>query len=323
MSIRLKNTYAYILLLIIILFTNNFLFAHYQDIIINNTLLDFGSYMCAQRYDVIKKYIFDKYQRIFTVLDLGASEGYFSFRAAHDYKAVCVMIEGTYAAQSKEETADILEDLCQENSSLDTVMLLKKHVSVADLKCLEETEHFDVVLALNFISHFGTKWKEALDCILTMGNHVIIETPLSNNTSQSNPIFKNIEEYLKTKNGIVLGEFTNNYNRSTPLSIMYAFFCDKHLPIRFTCDNLAPKNYSQRYKLFSTCQTKQVFDILTNQIYPWPMGIKLSNFTSLNGTVPSSADIANQLSAIDDTASFVISGKTISRVLEYYNFNKK
>ena len=60
----------------------------YQDIFINGETVATGYRMCAERYEAIKK-VLDKYKRPITVLDIGASQGYFSFRIASDYPSVC------------------------------------------------------------------------------------------------------------------------------------------------------------------------------------------------------------------------------------------
>ncbi|HVX01191.1 MAG TPA: hypothetical protein VHA52_12275, partial [Candidatus Babeliaceae bacterium] len=100
--------------------------AHYQDIIINGKVVAKGSRECESRYQAIEV-ILKKYKRPITMLDIGASEGFFSFRAAQD-GATCVMIEGNYASESQESTADNLEQLCEQNTNLSTIMLLKKNI---------------------------------------------------------------------------------------------------------------------------------------------------------------------------------------------------
>ena len=82
-------------------------YEQYQDIIINNCLIKPAStkiqgqtinHDCTTRYRIIKN-ILDQYKRPFTMLDIGASQGYYSFKTAYDFpKAVCVMIEGDNAS---------------------------------------------------------------------------------------------------------------------------------------------------------------------------------------------------------------------------------
>src|SRR5579872_5613963 len=128
--------------------------AQYQDVIINNVIVAHGSQECAKRYDAIRP-LLQKYNRPITVLDIGASQGYFSFRIAHEFDASCVMVEGNYYGENGEKTADELEKLCILNTNLRNIILLKKHISPDEFQILSECEHFDVVLVLNVIHHFG------------------------------------------------------------------------------------------------------------------------------------------------------------------------
>lgn len=170
-------------------------FAHYQDIIINNMLLTHGSYECASRYTIIKQFLAKNFNnRPFTVLDLGASEGYFSFKIAHDFKAFCVMIEGNYSIACSEETADRLEELCIENTELKNIILLKTCIKPHELRVLNRHEHFDVVLALNFVHHFGSHWQEVAEAIISLGNYIILQTPAHTE----------IEDFISARNGILL-----------------------------------------------------------------------------------------------------------------------
>ena len=57
-------------------------YEQYQDIIINTELIKkaSGKHQCSVRYDLLKDKLLHKYKRPFTMLDLGASQGYYSFR---------------------------------------------------------------------------------------------------------------------------------------------------------------------------------------------------------------------------------------------------
>jgi hypothetical protein len=70
-------------------------YEQYQDIVINNVVVKkaSGNHETEIRYKIIQE-VLNKYRRRFEMLDIGASQGYYSFRAAHDYDCVCVMIEG-------------------------------------------------------------------------------------------------------------------------------------------------------------------------------------------------------------------------------------
>lgn len=142
---------------------------HYQDIFINGqTVCSLGGgQQCSPRYEAIKN-IVDLYKRPVTVLDLGAAEGYMTFRLAHDFpESTFVMLEGN--------SQDLLK-LCELNNKKN-VIYLNKFMSVAELKLLADCEHFDIIICLNVLHHFKQNWKPALDNLLQLGEKIIIEVP--------------------------------------------------------------------------------------------------------------------------------------------------
>lgn len=133
-------------------------YEQYQDIVINNVVVKPASgdrRDCSLRYEIIKK-VLDKYERSLTMLDIGASQGYYSFKTAYDYDSVCVMIEGNNPHYPL--IGSQLLDLCKANRKLDNVILLNKMIVPEDLTKLSQCEHFDVVLAMNVIHWFGDQW---------------------------------------------------------------------------------------------------------------------------------------------------------------------
>lgn len=157
------------------------------DNIVNNN--------CELRFKIIKQ-ILDKYKRSFTILDIGALQGDYSFKIASKYNCICVMIE---------QNSNLL-DLCKAagrapNAKLNNIILLQKAICIPDLIRLSECEHFDVILALNIIETFKDKWKDAIKPILAMGNNIIIEVP---------ELSSEINKYLNNKHAKVLGRVANS-----------------------------------------------------------------------------------------------------------------
>ena len=135
----------------------------YQDRWVAGRTAKIGQRECVSRYQAIRD-ILDLYTRPFTVLDLGASEGYFSFRISEDYPATVVAIEG----------GSQLLPLCEENHA--EIIHLPHRITVRELQLLATCEHFDVVLALNVLHHFSDS-EGAAKAVMDLGDNVIIETP--------------------------------------------------------------------------------------------------------------------------------------------------
>lgn len=268
--------------------------AHYQDIIINNTVIDSGSRECASRYEPIKDLI-QQYKRPITVLDIGASEGYFSFRIAHDFNASCVMIEGNYPTNPTEKIADKLEELCKKNTDLKNIIFLKTCITPQQLKILGECEHFDVVLALNVIHHFGSQWKQVTDAILDLGSHIIIETPpAEDKQSAGQENLELIQKYLETKGGKIIGRFKRQ-TQSDVLDNMYLFSLSKKHLKRKHWNNSLPKSEWENYVITSTFKEKTFYKKHTNQIKTWYPGINLLTFKILHGAYPEKDIIFQEL----------------------------
>ncbi len=234
----------------------------YQDIIINNEVIFKGvGPDCQSRYDAINSAL-NKYDRPIKVLDIGASNGYFSLRIAHDYDALCVM----------SDLSDRLRDICVFNDQLPNLIYLKKEFTLADLELLLKDEHFDVVLALNVVHHMEP-WKEILDVIFELGDMVIIETPPANDDrSQDNPSVPAIENYLMNKvGGKIIAETpraaANNFD-----GIITSLNAEENL--------LAKKEYTPNAYAKMFCFENKV----TSEETP---SFKLSTFNSLNGIYPS------------------------------------
>ncbi|MBS0655294.1 MAG: class I SAM-dependent methyltransferase [Verrucomicrobia bacterium] len=175
----------------------------YQDIFVNGSILAKGSGPdCASRYEALKT-IFALYKgRPFTMLDIGAAEGYFSFRAAHDFGAHVVIVGDPLWNDN------ILEKLCRDNNELHHVELISKRVTPKELKQLAKQRHFDIVLALNVLHHFEKDWKKAYKAILRLGDNIIIETPPNGDKMAcGQPLIAPINRRINKRAHRLLGRF--------------------------------------------------------------------------------------------------------------------
>lgn len=277
-------------------------YEQYQDIIINNSVVKKASdnHETEIRYEIIRE-VLNRYQRPFDMLDIGASQGYYSFRAAHDYDCVCVMIEGNnhqYPLVGKQ-----LKGLCRVNDSLDNIILLNKQVIPEDIQRLSECESFSVVLALNIIHWFDSRWKEVTDAILNLGDNIIIETPPqeSHATREQNFLRKSIEDYLISRNAKLLGKVPRHTSKDKAASI-YLLETEKKKILRKHW--LASESIGGQYTIESNYKvrtiTKKPPHALGLHINKWTPGINLITFLMYNGAHPTREKLKLALKHIQD-----------------------
>jgi len=135
-----------------------------------------GTDSCWERYELIKP-ILDSYEKEFSVLDLGAAQGFFSFLTAENYPhSSSVMIEANNTSYAHH--GDMLFDLCLLNKHLPNIYYLQKEMDLSDLKFLNQEEHFDIVFAFLVVHLMHETLKEQvkiLDELLSLGDNLIIE----------------------------------------------------------------------------------------------------------------------------------------------------
>jgi hypothetical protein len=253
----------------------------YQDIVVDGVTIKEGVKDCEIRYQNIKN-ILDQYKRPFTVLDIGASEGYFSLRIAREYpQSTCVMIEG--------DKTLLLPQICQLNKSLNNVVVLQKFVTPEDLKKLGECEHFDLVLAFNVVHQIKGAWKEAIDGVLSLGDHVLLETPPPGcRTSANAETLPLIEEYLsQNKCGRIIGQVPRYGRPGLPspeqkYSNVYLFEMHKNVLLKPTWGS--PN--IRFYPINSNFNEKTLYKARINKIIGWQKGINLWTFKHMHGVYP-------------------------------------
>lgn len=252
----------------------------YQDIIINGKVVSQGVRDCASRYEALKQ-VLDKYERPFMLLDIGASQGYFALRIAHDYPhATCVMIEGNY--HDRWRIADQLQDICRLNTDLDNIIFLKKKISAAELQRLGECEHFDVVLCFNVIHHVKHEWQKMIIALFSLGDNIIIETPPANDSiARGNKVVAGIERELIKRDGIIIAKTPRHTSKT--YGSMFWFEQQKHDLFRTDWHNAL---LEKPIKLSVSYQKKQIVDTIDHTVHNWYMGIKRTTFESLNGVYP-------------------------------------
>ena len=261
----------------------------YQDILVDGITIKNGVKDCEIRYPNIQK-ILDNYKRPFTVLDIGASEGYFSLRIASEYDCTCVMIEG--------DKTLLLPKICALNKSLNNVVVLEKFITPQDLKELGECEHFDLVIAFNVVHQLNDQWKETIDYLLTLGDNVLIETPpVGCRTSANKDKLPLIEAYLSNNTyGKVVGQVPRYGRPGLPspdqkYSNVYLFEMHKNVLPKPTwgSPNL------RFYPINSNFTEKTIYKPRINKTIDWKKGINLWTFKNMNGVYPAKDIIREEI----------------------------
>jgi len=202
----------------------------YQDILYKNKIIFPGTQFCENRFELIRP-ILNLYDRKFSLLDIGAAYGFFSFRTAEEFNAECTMIQGTRDDCSGKMYGYIEKELltlCKMNSHLTNVKFLNHGLTLNSLKKLERLERFDIVYAFLVLQFLGASnkglvsfesVKKHLDLLLKLGNDVIIET--------STDVYQELDKYIHKicldRGGRYLGTLPRKKNKTKTHGKFYWF----------------------------------------------------------------------------------------------------
>lgn len=257
----------------------------YQDTYIKGQITSHGERECQSRYDLIKPEL-SRFNRRFSVLDIGASEGYFSFRAANDFDCVSVMLE---------RSTEPLMSLCKANDN-QNVVFLNHDMSIDNIRSLSTCEHFDVVLAMNVLHHFDNA-VEALNSILLLGDLIIIEIPLPediNSCGQHNlmPLFSFVHSLSFNVLGLSVSHVTSGVSRQvgyikSPKTCITRQYLDVPNGI-----NLGSVSIQSDYN------SKAVTFYRKSEHRPWIEGINLRTYQLLGGVWPVRSDVSRMVESV-------------------------
>lgn len=230
------------------------------------------------RYELIKR-VLEEYRRPVTLLDIGASCGYFGFRAAHEHGAAAVLVE----------TGEMLPALAADNAAAgnDRLIVLRRKLSIGDLEELAACEAFDVVLALNVLHWFGSSWRPACDHILELGDNVIIETPPANDTGAlGQGVVPDIHRYLEELSGKELLGTTPSHTTKGVDRPIYRYRRPKR-QLRRAYIGAPPRAHIRAHAIESTATGRTVM-FAGHGIGPrvWHPGINLRTYLELGGAWP-------------------------------------
>lgn len=249
----------------------------YQESWVKGRSVADGQRGCGDRYELIAPF-FNNYKRKFSVFDLGANLGYFSFRIAEDFDAVCTM------ADNRPE----LLNLCRANQS--NVNWLNTRLNAHDLAKLAECEQFDVVLALAVLHHFRQDWKIALEALRSLGQWVIIEVPARADGDTLNPeIHAALYDYVLSEGELIGYIPSHTSGEPRPIVLM------KGHPPQITKKYLGAQSKDPRIEFqmdFETSQIRIHHLDASNRIETrdYFAGLNLWTFHQLNGVYPENVD---------------------------------
>lgn len=176
---------------------------NYQTIVVNGKIVydteqvSGGEQIIFDRYKGMKK-VLDQYKRPFTVLDIGANNGFFSLKIAEDYDACCVMVDSSQR----------LTDICTLNTDRNKIIHFKKKFSLSDIKKLAKEEHFDVILVPYVLHHVKDGWEKWFETLLTLGDQIILSIPCKREHDPEGDISKMERYFLERKDGHYLGKYS-------------------------------------------------------------------------------------------------------------------
>lgn len=244
----------------------------YQDIWIKGEQVQRGQRECANRYEIVRSF-FSQYQRPFTVLDMGASDGYFAVRLVEDFPDCTVV-----AVEPRPRIGEILH-----RNDAQRVLWLRKKLSPTELSKLADVEHFDVTLALSVIHWMKRPPAESIEALRRMGDHLILELPVEAQATGQEVVQK-IEP---PKDGTLLGYGASHLDADAqrPITVLSQ---EKTCLERGYWDSNRPS----LAHIVSDFQSK-TFHKGKKVSYPWLRGINLQTFLRLGGTWPRRARIAD------------------------------
>jgi len=268
----------------------------YNDIRIKGKIISSGYRNSEKRYNEIFKFC-KKFNRPISVLDLGAAEGYFTFRLAEDFSGVFIAVESNPERK--------LLELCTKNDNR-KVLLLDKQMNLKNLKNLKEVQHFDVVLALNIIHHFDEPFQDVLDTLVSMSSFCFMEhpNPLENDSTKNSQRLEKEKLKLDSFEPILLNKNESGIGNSFNQKLERNLWLLKNTQSK-TIDRgwRGAGKYDEQFGPGNHISIKSNFDKididygLRDENRTWIQGIDLRTFLENNGVYPTNDEIIN---LIDD-----------------------
>ena len=264
----------------------------YNDIRINGKTLSLGYRNSEKRYSEIFKFC-KKFNRPISVLDLGAAEGYFTFRLAEDFDGVFVAVESNPERK--------LLELCKKNND-HKVLLLNKQMNLKNLKNIKEVQHFDIVLALNIVHHFDEPFQDVLETLVSMSSFCFLEHPnsLENESTKNSQRLDTEKLDLEKFKPILLNKNPSGLGNSLNKKLERNLWLLQNTQSK-TIDRgwRGASKYTEEFGPGNQISIKSNFDEinvdygLRDEKRNWIQGIDLRTFLEYGGVYPTNKKIIN------------------------------
>lgn len=238
-----------------------------------------------EQYQLIKK-VLDQYKRPFTVLDLSETDSYFTLRILQDFPdSVSIFVERSVSIWNKK--GHPLTEYIKKFPfhAPKNCIIVQKNITFADIERLSASDHFDVILAMQYPSRLDfTKQEEGEHIIKTflhMGDDVFFELSWD-------------QEILKTtlENHSAL-EQSESWDEQT----LYHAYQNNPSQLR--------KHYFRNSGIDSICHScrensfLEKLGVSSESHFEKPLGISLVTFKALRGTYPCLSFLEKELARIE------------------------
>ena len=264
----------------------------YNDIRIKGKTISTGYRNSEKRYDEIFKFC-KQFNRPISVLDLGAAEGYFTFRLAEDFSGVFIAVESNPERK--------LLELCIKNNNR-KVLLLDKQMNLKNLKNLKEVQHFDIVLALNIIHHFDEPFQDVLDTLVSMSSFCFMEhpNPLEDDSTKNSQRLEKEKLKLDSFEPVLLNKNESGLGNLLNQKLERNLWLLKNTQSK-TIDRgwRGASKYDEEFGPGNHISIKSNFDNidvdygLRDEKRTWIQGIDLRTFLENNGVYPTNDEVLN------------------------------
>ena len=314
----IKNSDEYVELSKPKIYENNFSkIDTYNDVRIKGETVFSGYRNSEKRYDEIFQFC-KKFNRPISVLDLGAAEGYFTFRLSEDFSGVFVAVENN--PQRK------LLELCIKNNN-HNILLLDKQMNLKHLKHLKEVQHFDIVLALNIIHHFDEPFQDVLETLVSMSSFCFMEHPnsLEDNSTKNSHRLKTEKLRLEKFKPKLLNKNQSGLGNSSNQKLERDMWLLENTKSK-TIDRgwRGSSKYNEQFGPNTEINIKSNFDeinvdySLREEKRNWIHGIDLRTFLENNGVYPTNDEIIHLIDTmnVDDAQdlgphNLILNGKQL------------